>query len=334
MKDGETVRTYTVKRTESGLRLDVFLVRQQSDLSRARLQRLIENGRVAINRVTAIRASRKLRAGDVVVLEEPPAAPPALLSQDIPLSILYEDHELLVLDKPAGLVVHPAAGHREGTLVNALLFHCRDLSGIGGVMRPGIVHRLDKDTSGLLVVAKTDSAHQGLAVQFKKHQVRKTYLALVYGDPREEKGLIDLPVGRHPVERKKMSAASRRGKEATTNWMISERFGETALLGVDIATGRTHQIRVHLAAIGHPVVGDKVYGSSKRVNAIVDPAVKARLKGMGRQALHAARLCFIHPGTGREMEFSAPLPEDMAELCTFLREHGASDPQTSLGFGR
>jgi len=334
MKDGETVRTYTVKRTESGLRLDVFLVRQQSDLSRARLQRLIENGRVAINRVTAIRASRKLRAGDVVVLEEPPAAPPALLSQDIPLSILYEDHELLVLDKPAGLVVHPAAGHREGTLVNALLFHCRDLSGIGGVMRPGIVHRLDKDTSGLLVVAKTDSAHQGLAVQFKKHQVRKTYLALVYGDPREEKGLIDLPVGRHPVERKKMSAASRRGKEATTNWRISERFGETALLGVDIATGRTHQIRVHLAAIGHPVVGDKVYGSSKRVNAIVDPAVKARLKGMGRQALHAARLCFIHPGTGREMEFSAPLPEDMAELCTFLREHCSSDPQTSLGFGR
>jgi len=326
MKDGAIFRMYTVTGTDSGLRLDVFLTRQRSDLSRARLQRLIDEGRVAICGATAMRASRKLRAGDEVALEEPQAVPLDLLPQDIPLSILYEDHDLLVLDKPAGLVVHPAAGHGEGTLVNALLFHCRDWSGIGGVLRPGIVHRLDKDTSGLLVVAKTDVAHSGLASQFKKHQVRKTYFALVYGDPKEEQGQIDLPVGRHPVERKKMSTKSRRGKTAVTSWKIAERFGVAALLSVDIETGRTHQIRVHLAAMGYPVVGDSVYGSSKRLSAIVDPAVKVRLKGMNRQALHAVRLTFVHPGTGREMEFCAPLPVDIAELCAFLREHGAAHP--------
>jgi len=327
MKGVATLREYMVNTTESGLRLDVFLSRRESDLSRARLQRLIESGRVAISGTTAIRASQKLHAGDVVALEEPPAAPLELLPQDIPLSILYEDHDLLVLDKPAGLVVHPAAGHGEGTLVNALLFHCRDLSGIGGVMRPGIVHRLDKDTSGLLVAAKTNVAHQGLASQFKNHQVRKTYQALVYGDPKEEQGQIDLPVGRHPVERKKMSTKSRRGKEAVTRWRIAERFGVAALLNVDIETGRTHQIRVHLAAIGHPVVGDTVYGSSKRANAIVNPVIMARLKGMSRQALHAARLCFVHPGTRGEMEFHAPLPADMADICNFLRAHCPSDLQ-------
>lgn len=326
MKDRANFRTYPVNGTDSGLRLDVFLARQRSDLSRARLQRLIDEGCVAVGGVTAIRASRILRAGDEVALEEPQAVPLDVLPQDIPLAILYEDHDLLVLEKPAGLVVHPAAGHGEGTLVNALLFHCRDLSGIGGVLRPGIVHRLDKDTSGLLVVAKTDLAHSGLTSQFKKHQVKKTYFALVYGDPKEEQGKIDLPVGRHPVERKRMSTKSRRGKAAMTSWEIAERFGVAALLRVDIETGRTHQIRVHLAAMGYPVVGDSVYGSSKRISAIDDPAVKARLKGMARQALHAARLSFTHPGTGREMEFHAPLPGDIAELCAFLREHGTSHP--------
>ncbi|SEL95869.1 ribosomal large subunit pseudouridine synthase D [Syntrophus gentianae] len=324
MKDGTIFRTYPVNGAEGGLRLDVFLTRQRTDLSRARLQRLIDEGRVAIGGITAIRASQKLRAGDVVALEEPQAVPLGLVPQEIPLSILYEDHDLLVLDKPAGLVVHPAAGHAEGTLVNALLYHCRDLSGIGGVLRPGIVHRLDKDTSGLLVVAKTDLAHSGLAAQFKRHQVGKTYFALVYGDPREDQGLIDLPVGRHPVERKKMSTKSRRGKEAITSWKIAERFGVAALLSVDIKTGRTHQIRVHLAAMGHPVVGDPVYGGSRRLSAIGDPVIKTLLKGMDRQALHAARLSFVHPGTGRTMEFYAPPPPDIAELCTFLREHGAA----------
>jgi 23S rRNA pseudouridine1911/1915/1917 synthase len=321
MKGEATFRKYTASETDSGLRLDVFLSRCESGLSRTRLQQLIDEGRVAIGGKTVIRASQKLYAGDMVTLEEPPATPLGLIPQDIPLTILYEDSDLLVLDKPAGMVVHPAAGHSEGTLVNALLFHCGDLSGIGGVMRPGIVHRLDKDTSGLLVVAKTDAAHQGLAVQFKKHLVKKTYSALVYGDPKTETGQIDLPVGRHPVERKKMSTKSRRGKEAVTSWRIAERFGVAALLNVDIETGRTHQIRVHLAAIGHPVVGDNVYGSSKRAYNIVDPAVRAYLKGMGRQALHAVHLCFIHPETRQKMEFYAPLPADMADLCNLLRNH-------------
>jgi 23S rRNA pseudouridine1911/1915/1917 synthase len=325
MKGEAIFRKYTANETDSGLRLDVFLSRCEPGLSRTRLQRLINGGQVTIKGETAIRANQKLHAGDVVTLAEPPATPLGIIPQNIPLSILYEDQDLLVLDKPAGLVVHPAAGHSEGTLVNALLFHCRDLSGIGGVMRPGIVHRLDKDTSGLLVVAKTDAAHQGLALQFKNHLVKKTYSVLVYGDPKEEHGQVDLPVGRHPVERKKMSTKSRRGKEAVTSWRITERFGAAALLTVDIETGRTHQIRVHLAAIGHPVVGDTVYGSSKRAHAIADPAVRARLKGMGRQALHAARLCFIHPGNQQEMEFHAPLPVDMADLCNFLRKYCHSD---------
>lgn len=327
MEERATRRTYTVDGTESGLRLDVFLSRRAAGLSRARLQRLIEEGTVTLGGTTVLRPGQKLKTGEKVTLEEPPATPLELLPQDIPLDILYEDRDLLVLDKPAGLVVHPAAGHGEGTLVNALLFHCRDLPGIGGVMRPGIVHRLDKDTSGLLVVAKTDAAHSGLASQFKQHQVRKTYLALVYGDPGEEQGRIDLPVGRHPLERKKMSTKSRRGKEAATSWRIAERFGEVTLLSVEIETGRTHQIRVHLTAIGHPVVGDTVYGSPKRINAIADPVVRARLKGMSRQALHAARLQFVHPLTEKEMDFSAALPEDMADLCAFLRAHGSPGAQ-------
>ncbi len=330
MKGVAPLREYRVTATESGLRLDLFLASHESGFSRARLQRLIESGRVTISGKAAIRASQKLRTGDIVMLEEPPATPLELIPQDIPLSILYEDHDLLVLDKPAGLVVHPAAGHVSGTLVNALLFHCRDLSGIGGVMRPGIVHRLDKDTSGLLVVAKTDAAHQGLALQFKKHQVGKTYQALVYGDPREKTGQIDLPVGRHPVERKKMSTKSRRGKEAATRWRIAERFGVATLLNVDIVTGRTHQIRVHLAAIGHPVVGDAVYGSSKRATTLTDPAVKGRLKEMSRQALHAARLSFTHPVTHKILEFHAPLPADMEDLCAFLRKHCCPDSQLVL----
>ncbi|WP_367359321.1 RluA family pseudouridine synthase [Syntrophus buswellii] len=321
MDEGAIFRTYTVNGADSGLRLDVFLVRQRPDLSRARLKRLIDDGRVAVCGAKAVRASRKLRAGDEVTLEEPQAEPLELLPEDIPLSILYEDHDLLVLDKPAGLVVHPAAGHAEGTLVHALLHHCRDLPGIGGVLRPGIVHRLDRDTSGVLVVAKTDAAHSGLASQFKNRQVQKTYVALVYGNPGENQGTIDLPVGRHPVERKKMSTKSRRGKRAVTSWEITERFGVAALLKVAIETGRTHQIRVHLAATGHPVVGDPVYGSTKRISAITDPVVRSRLKGMNRQALHAARLSFVHPVGGEQMEFEAPLPGDMAELCRFLREH-------------
>jgi 23S rRNA pseudouridine1911/1915/1917 synthase len=232
--------------------------------------------------------------------------------------VVYEDNSLLVIDKPAGLVVHPAAGNYRGTLVNALLFHCQDLSGIGGVRRPGIVHRLDKGTSGLMVVAKSDAAHQGLAAQFKKHEVKKTYGTLVYGDLAGETGVIDAPVGRDRLDRKKMSTRSRRGKEALTYWHVCERYGGVTLLRVDIETGRTHQIRVHLTHVGHPLVGDAVYGGVKMVKAVADPAVRERLKTMRRPALHASRLNFTHPVTGRLLSFSSPLPEDMASLCDFL----------------
>jgi 23S rRNA pseudouridine1911/1915/1917 synthase len=216
------------------------------------------------------------------------------------------------------MVVHPAAGNFRGTLVNALQFHCRNLSGIGGVMRPGIVHRLDKGTSGLMVIAKSDEAHRRLSEQFKRRLVSKRYTALVHGNVRQDEGIVDAPVGRHPVERKKMSTASRRGKAALTRWKVLERFGAFTLLEAKIETGRTHQIRVHLSALGHPVVGDSVYGGSKRI--VESTALRATLKKLSRQALHAGRLSFAHPITGKGMTFESPLPEDIAVVCEILRK--------------
>ncbi len=312
---------FTVGPEEGGLRLDLFLVGQKIGLSRSQVQRAVDEGRVRVNGSPA-RSGRKLKNGDEVTAFLPEAKPSGVLPEAIPLSILYEDASLLVVDKPAGMVVHPAAGHADGTLVNALLHHCRDLSGIGGVLRPGIVHRLDKETSGLLVVAKSDAAHQGLAAQFKRHDVRKTYQALVFGEPGAEGGRIEAAVGRHPTDRKKMSTQSRRGRSAVTVWRVRERYGVAALLEVDIETGRTHQIRVHLTDLGHPVVGDRVYGGAGRIRTVGDPAARARMKAMDRQALHAWRLAFAHPLTGEEMAFSAPLPADMADLCAFLRKRG------------
>lgn len=306
---------------EAGLRLDLFLTGREIGLSRSQVQRAVEEGWVRVNG-TPVRSGRKLKAGDEVAVDLPEARPSGVLPEAIPLAILYEDASLLVIDKPAGMVVHPAAGHAGGTLVNALLHHCRDLSGIGGVLRPGIVHRLDKETSGLLVVAKSDEAHRGLAGQFKLHEVRKTYQALVYGEPGEDGGRIEAAVGRHPTDRKRMSTQSRRGRSAVTVWRIRERYGVAALLEVDIETGRTHQIRVHLTDLGHPVVGDRVYGGAGRIRSVGDSAARARMKTMDRQALHAWRLAFAHPVTGEKMQFTAPLPEDMAGLCAFLRERG------------
>jgi 23S rRNA pseudouridine1911/1915/1917 synthase len=250
----------------------------------------------------------------------PEAKPCGVAPEAIPLKILFEDASLLVVDKSAGMVVHPAAGHSGGTLVNALLHHCGDLSGIGGVLRPGIVHRLDKGTSGLLVVAKSDEAHQGLAGQFKRHEVRKTYLALVYGDPKTDGGRIESAVGRHPTDRKKMSTKSRRGRSAVSDWRVRERYGVAALLEVDIETGRTHQIRVHLTELGHPVVGDRVYGGEGRIKTVSDPMARSRMKKLDRPALHAWRLAFAHPLTGEAMQFSVEPPEDMDVLCAFLRD--------------
>jgi 23S rRNA pseudouridine1911/1915/1917 synthase len=311
-------REYSVGSDEKGLRLDLFLSRRDPFLSRSQVQKLIEKGAVRLGDHPA-KAGQRLREGETVHCEIPPVADYHVLPEDIPLPVIYEDESILVVDKPTGMVVHPAAGHPRGPMVNAILFHCRDLSGIGGVLRPGIVHRLDKDTSGLMIVAKSDRAHQGLTDQFRKRQIQKTYQALVYGNMKADQGFIDLPVGRHPVDRKRMSTSSRRGKEAITHWRVCERYGEVTLLHLNIETGRTHQIRVHLNAIGHPVVGDSVYGGTKRVHTIGDPVLRSALKGLKRQALHAAHLCFNHPITGNLMTFSSSLPEDMVSVCEVLR---------------
>ena len=315
---GRQVR-FTVASEQSGLRLDLFLTAREIGLSRTQIGRAVDEGQVQVNGRPG-RAGRKLKTGDVVDIVLPAARPSGVIPEAIPLKILYEDASLLVIDKPAGMVVHPAAGHLGGTLVNALLHHCRDLSGIGGVLRPGIVHRLDKETSGLLVVAKSNEAHRGLAGQFKRHEVKKTYQALVYGDPKTDGGRIESAVGRHPTDRKRMSTQSRRGRSAVTVWRVRERYRVAALLEVNIETGRTHQIRVHLTDIGHPVVGDRVYGGAGRIRTVGDPAARARMKALDRQALHAWRLAFTHPATGETMRFASPLPKDMADLRGFLRD--------------
>lgn len=316
---------FVPKTEDEGTRLDLFLSRRIADISRSQIQRAVEAGHVLVNGL-ATKTGHRLKKRDVVDVHLPEPKPSAIRAEVMELRILYEDASLLVLDKPAGLVVHPAAGHHEGTLVHGLLHHCQDLSGIGGVLRPGIVHRLDKDTSGLLVVAKTDLVHRELSAQFKERRVKKKYQALVYGDVREDRGLIDLPIGRHPVERQKMAAGGRRGKEAVTRWEVHERFRVATLLDVCIETGRTHQIRVHLNAIGHPVVGDTVYGKTKGHREIADLRLRERCRQMGRQALHARTLRFLHPVRRVEMEFSSPLPEDMAALCDFLRTAGGHLP--------
>lgn len=311
----------TVPPAQSGERLDVFLSLQGLG-TRSQIKRGIEGGRIQVGDTT-VKPKYRLKNGDLIrVLPEEPeeydCAP-----EDLPLDIRYEDPHILVVNKPSGMVVHPAAGNRSGTLVNALLFHCADLSGIGGVKRPGIVHRLDKNTSGLMVVAKSDAAHVNLAKQFKEHLVTKIYRVLVHGDPKEAEGVINLPIGRHPVDRKKMSTGSRRGKESLTRWRVEERYGIATLLGVRIETGRTHQIRVHLNAIGYPVVGDAVYGNSKKRIAMVnDNAGQTALKQMRRQALHSSELSFRHPATGDPLHFSSGLPDDMAQVCAALERRG------------
>jgi len=321
---------FTVSTHEGGMRLDVFLARQDIALSRSQVQKLIDERKVRVNG-GAQKASFKLRSGDTIVLTQEPPKEYHVLPENLPLNIVYEDAWIIVVDKPPGMVVHPAAGHFRGTLVNALLHHCKDLSGIGGFLRPGIVHRLDKDTSGLMVVAKSDAAHQDLAKQFKEHRVRKAYEALVFGDVEGASGVVNAPVGRHPVERKKMSTKSRRGKEALTRWSVAERYGPLTLLDVEIETGRTHQIRVHLHSAGYPLLGDNVYGhSSRRLQTIQDPFLRSKLREMKRQALHAGRLECRHPATGQPLVFESRLPRDMERICGFLRDRG----NVSEGAGR
>jgi 23S rRNA pseudouridine1911/1915/1917 synthase len=300
-----------------GLRVDVWLARRLPSLSRARLQALVTQERVRIDG-RSCRASTRLHPGQTVVVAVPEPAPAAPAPEDIPLRVVHDDPHLLVIDKPAGLVVHPGAGNPSGTLVNALLRHVADLSGIGGVLRPGLVHRLDRGTSGLLVVAKDDETHRRLVHQFASRTVEKEYLALVHGVPPTRSGEISAPIGRDPVHRKKMSVRAPRGREARTAWVREEAFDGASLLRLRLHTGRTHQIRVHLASIGHPVVGDAVYGGT-RAPSSRRAAAREALRTLARPALHAARLAFTHPVSGERVAFVAPLPPDLALVLERLR---------------
>jgi 23S rRNA pseudouridine1911/1915/1917 synthase len=279
---------------DAGSRLDHFLAARIGELSRSRIQTLMEEGHVLVNGEPKLR-SCKLRGGEQIVLTVPPVIASENLPEDIALEILFEDDDLIVINKPPGLVVHPAPGHSGGTLVNALLNHCTSLSGIGGVERPGIVHRLDKETSGCLVAAKNDAAHHSLTEQFAGREIRKIYLAIASGILKKQKGTINVPLGRHPVRRQKMGIRERDGREAITDWLVLSALQCGTLVQCTLHTGRTHQIRVHLKHLGHPVVGDEVYG--KRA-------------GFTRQLLHAWKLGFAHPRTGNPLDFTAPIPPD------------------------
>jgi len=310
--------SFTISPEQAGLRLDVFLAQADESFSRSQIKSAIEEGDVTVNGKEP-KVSQHLKTGDVVELHVEPAIAAVAIPQDIPLNIVYEDSSIIVINKPAGMVVHPAPGNPDQTLVNALLFHCHDLSGIGGVLRPGIVHRLDKETSGLIVAAKSDEAHRKLSGQFEKHDVHKNYIALVWGDVKGQSGEIILPVGRHPVDRKKMSTKSRHGKDAFTLWKVRERYGVVTLLDIEIKTGRTHQIRVHLSERGYPVIGDAVYGNASKLQTVKNAELKAEIKALQRQALHAAQLSFLHPQSGKRVVFTAPLPQDMDNLRARFR---------------
>lgn len=301
--------------SEDGQRLDIVIAAHLADCSRSAAGHAIRHGWIRIHGQIQKKAAYRVKAGDIICGHLPTPELPACTPQPIALDILYEDAHLLVINKPAGMVVHPAPGHTCGTLVNALLFHFPQINAQAVENpRPGIVHRLDKDTSGCLLVAKSQADQFVLSRQFALRQVQKTYLAIVYGRPAGSRGQIDLSVGRHPTDRKKMSIHSPRGRTALTYWKIRERFECAALLQVSIKTGRTHQIRVHLAAVGHSVVGDPVYGARKRKYTSADPLQTTR-----RQMLHARRLAFTHPHSGRQLSVSAPLPDDMQRLLEQLR---------------
>ncbi len=307
---------YYVSADNHGERLDRFLAGVAEDLSRARIKKLINEGLVLLDGIPA-KPGLKLKKGQEVYLEIPDPVPTELIPDpDVRFEILHQDSEIIVINKPAGLVVHPAAGHRTGTLVQGILALCTDLAGIGGELRPGIVHRLDKDTSGVMVAAKTDKAHQCLVDQFKEGRIEKYYLAVCRGWPKADQGLIDSPIGRHPVRRKEMSTRARSSRSAITKWKVLKRFGlGVSLLRLNILTGRTHQIRVHLASIGCPILGDRVYG----VGLGWLKKKKGSFKGLvNRQMLHAARISFTHPASGRRVTFDAPLPEDMAQMLEEL----------------
>ena len=314
----DSALTLTVSAEDAGKRLDRFAA-EHTELSRSALTRLIDGGSITVNQVT-VEKNHRMVAGDTVEIVLPEPEPCEAIPQDIPLDIVYEDSDLIVINKPVGMVVHPAPGNPDGTLVNALLYHCgTSLSGIGGVIRPGIVHRIDKDTSGLLVVAKNDDAHLALAAQLKGHHIRRTYYAIAIGNLREDSGTVDAPIGRHPVDRKRMAVIRNtdlKARDAVTHWNVLARAhadGQAfTLIRCELETGRTHQIRVHMASIGHPLLGDPIYGGA---STAFESKHKRLITG---QCLHAKELEFTHPTTKETVHFSCPLPESMERLTEIL----------------
>ena len=297
----------TVPSEAGGVRLDSFLAASLPELTRSTAARLIETGQVTVDG-GAVSKSARLSGGEMVAVSLPEPEAVEALPQEIPLDVVYEDADVIVVNKPAGLVVHPAPGHPDGTLVNALLHHCGDsLSGVGGALRPGIVHRIDRDTSGLIIAAKNDAAHQALSAQLQDHTLARTYECVVTGNLREDAGTVDAPIGRHHTDRKKMAVTGRGGKRAVTHWEVLERFPGYTYVRCRLETGRTHQIRVHMAYIGHPIYGDTVYGAKKPV------------PGLTGQCLHAVGLRFVHPRTGETVELSCPLNEEFAAVLRKLR---------------
>ncbi len=313
-------RSIEIPGTAAGERLDAWLAAAVPELSRSRIAQLIGEGQVRLNGEVP-RKSERIAAGDVVELTVPPPEPSTVESQDIPLDVVFEDRDLLVVNKPAGMVVHPAPGHRTGTLVNALLHHVEDLSGIGGVRRPGIVHRLDMDTSGLLIVAKHDRAHRSLAAALKRREIHRSYLTAVWGHLDEDRQTVDAPVARSARQRKRQTVTPE-GRRAVTHFQRAERWVAADLLRATLETGRTHQIRVHLSHIGHPVVGDPLYGGggARRISGQGLPWARELERRVPRQFLHAERLVFEHPRTHERIDLRAPLPPDLAAAAAWARE--------------
>lgn len=297
---------FFVLEEQESMRIDAYLAEICQDLSRSYVQKLLKGGQVLVNGAR-VKASFKVSTGDDVEVEIPEATEPEIVAEDMDLDILYEDQDVILVNKPKGMVVHPAAGHYSNTLVNGLMAHCKNqLSGINGVLRPGIVHRIDKDTTGVLIVCKNDKAHNAVAAQLKEHSITRKYVAVVHGVIKEDQGTVDAPIGRHPTERKKMSINEKNGRHAVTHYRVLQRFPKYTYIECQLETGRTHQIRVHMASIGHPVLGDKVYGPAK---------CPFSLEG---QTLHAAVLGFVHPCTGEYLELTAPLPEYFQNLLRKL----------------
>lgn len=302
----ENVLSWTIEAEMAGERIDRFLQAENAEMSRAKIQKLIQDGFVTVNH-SVVKSNYKLRNRDVIEFTIPEPTEVNIEAEDIALDILYEDADMIIINKARGMVVHPAPGNYTGTLVNALLYHCDDLSGINGELRPGIVHRLDKDTSGVMVAAKNDISHQSLALQIGEKTATRTYLTIVHGNMREDTGTVNAPIGRHPTDRKQMAVVEKNSKSAVTHFRVLERFGQYTFLECKLETGRTHQIRVHMAYIGHPVVADPKYSRSKVPFAIVG------------QALHSAELRLKHPTSGEEMVFTAPMPIDMEKILHKLR---------------